>query len=221
MLNHSPRIVTNGLVLCLDAANRRSYPGSGTVWTDLSGNGNNGTLINGPAFSSANGGVINFDGSNDYVDCGNLLFAQSFSLFIFFNTTKTSLQIIAGKYTGAAYDFWFGTQNDGTLRFSISMNGKIQPTSTKLVNDGRWHLGTAIYNLSSLSASVYVDGIHQQSLTGTVPFLEPNPPFAIGIFPGLGLNYSGNIASAQVYNRALSASEVAQNYLATKKRFGL
>ena len=64
-LQHSPRIITDGLVLCLDAANKLSYPGSGDVWTDLAGS-NNGALTNGPTFSSANGGNINFDGTNDY-----------------------------------------------------------------------------------------------------------------------------------------------------------
>jgi hypothetical protein len=67
-LSHSPSIATNGLVLCLDAANRKSYPGSGTTWTDLSGNGNNGTLTNGPTYSSANGGSLSFDGTNDVVN---------------------------------------------------------------------------------------------------------------------------------------------------------
>ena len=60
-----PRIPTSGLIFYLDAANTRSYPGSGTTWTDLSGNGNTGTLTNGPTYSSANGGQIVFDGSND------------------------------------------------------------------------------------------------------------------------------------------------------------
>ena len=70
-LLHSPKIVTNGLVLCLDAANRKSYPGSGNIWRDLSGNGNNGTLTNGPTFSSANGGSIVFDGTDDIVLVNN------------------------------------------------------------------------------------------------------------------------------------------------------
>jgi hypothetical protein len=69
-LSHSPRIVTDGLVLCLDAANKRSYPGAGTTWIDLTANKNNGTLVNGPTFDSANGGSIVFDGTNDRVDCG-------------------------------------------------------------------------------------------------------------------------------------------------------
>ena len=70
-LSHSPLIVTDGLVLCLDAANKKSYSGSGTTWTDRSGNGNNGTLVNGPTFDSGNGGSIDFDGVDDNVNLGN------------------------------------------------------------------------------------------------------------------------------------------------------
>ncbi len=66
-LIHSPSIVTDGLVLCLDAANSRSYPGTGATWTDLKG-GNNGTLENGPTFDAANGGSIVFDGTDDIVN---------------------------------------------------------------------------------------------------------------------------------------------------------
>jgi len=62
-----PNIVTSGLVLQLDAANTKSYPGSGTTWTDLSGNGNNGTLTNSPTFSSANGGIFTFNGTNQFI----------------------------------------------------------------------------------------------------------------------------------------------------------
>ena len=68
-----PNLEVEGLVLCLDAANTNSYPGSGTTWTDTSGKGNDGTLTNGPTFSSDYGGKFNFDNSNDYVDCGNIL----------------------------------------------------------------------------------------------------------------------------------------------------
>ena len=67
-LSHSPSIITDSLILCLDAANTKSYPGSGTVWTDLSGNGNNVTLTNGPTYSSVDGRSIVFDGTNDYAD---------------------------------------------------------------------------------------------------------------------------------------------------------
>jgi hypothetical protein len=67
-LSHSPSIITQNLVLCLDAANPKSYPGSGTTWTDLSGNGNTGTLVNGVGYNSGNLGSLSFDGVNDYVN---------------------------------------------------------------------------------------------------------------------------------------------------------
>ena len=72
-LAHSPRIVTEGLVLALDAGNTKSYPGSGTTWTDLSGKGNNGSLtsMNGNNYNSANGGYLDFDGSIDQINCGS------------------------------------------------------------------------------------------------------------------------------------------------------
>ena len=69
-INYNPRIVTNGLVLALDAGNIKSYPGSGTTWGDLSGNGNVGIMTNGPVYSSMNGGTIVFDGNNDNVSIG-------------------------------------------------------------------------------------------------------------------------------------------------------
>ena len=68
-----PNVVEDGLVLALDAGNTQSYPGSGTAWTDISGKGNNGTLTNGPTYSSADGGAIVFDGINDHIDLGTQL----------------------------------------------------------------------------------------------------------------------------------------------------
>ena len=65
-------IVTSGLILNLDAGNASSYPGTGTTWTDLSGNNRNGTLINGVGYTSANGGALTFDGVNDYISISNM-----------------------------------------------------------------------------------------------------------------------------------------------------
>ena len=73
----SPRIVTDGLVLYLDAANQRSYPGSGTTWSDISRGGNNGTLVNGPTFDPGNGGSIVFDGVDDYVSIPDINFTTA------------------------------------------------------------------------------------------------------------------------------------------------
>ena len=71
-ISRGKSIVTDGLILYLDAANKKSYPGSGTVWSDLSGNANTGTLTNGPTFDSSNNGSINFDGTDDLVECSSI-----------------------------------------------------------------------------------------------------------------------------------------------------
>ena len=86
---YSPKTVTNGLVLSLDAANTKSYPKSGTTWTDLSGNSNNGTLTNGPTFSAVNGGCIVFDGVDDYVDVSDAstLNSNTQTINIWYNAT--------------------------------------------------------------------------------------------------------------------------------------
>ena len=88
--SHSPKVVTDGLVLCLDAASKNSYPGSGTTWTDLSGNGNDGTLTNGPTFSSDKGGTIVFDGTDDYVDTG-LYLSSTCSISCWYKREETDI----------------------------------------------------------------------------------------------------------------------------------
>src|SRR6056300_758964 len=107
---HSPKIVTDGLVLALDAGNPKSYPGSGTVWRGKSGNGNNGTLTNGPTFSSDNGGAIVFDGADDTVSIphdSTIDFAtNSFSLHTWVRTDQVgSTKFIMGKGDGVAIVF--------------------------------------------------------------------------------------------------------------------
>ena len=102
-LAHSPRIVTDGLVLCLDAGNTKSYPGSGTTWTDLSGNGNTGTLTNGVGYSGDNLGSLSFDGVNDFT---STITGEDFNFgtgdftiecWVYFNTISTNA-IFISKY---------------------------------------------------------------------------------------------------------------------------
>ena len=103
------------------------------------------------------------------------------------------------------------------------MNGKREPTSTTVINTGNWYLGTFIYNPSTFAASLYVNGNIEQTVIGDIPFLEPNPPFVLGNFPGYGysLSFPGSIALSQVYNRALSDAEIMTNFNSVKSRFGL
>ena len=118
-----PKIVKDGLVLCLDAGNSESYPGSGTTWTDLSGNGNNGTLTNGPTFNTGSLGSISFDGINDYCDVGNTLtngFTEM-TISVFAKTiTLSAFEYIITKYSFFSDSGWtLYTTPDGALGFDM------------------------------------------------------------------------------------------------------
>ena len=214
---YSPKTVTNGLVLSLDAANTKSYPRSGTTWSDLSGNSNNGTLTNGPTFSGANGGSIVFDGTNDYTST-NFKPSGERSYFIwvkFSSLTHSSGHQLTGTQETNSYTY-IGIQNGGDVYYyaGASTGGNIGNPVT--VNT--WvNLGFALF--PDGSRRVYKNGIEIHYNTGGLggtATLE----FSVGCING---NYfiTGNIAQVFVYNRALSASEVSQNYNATKSRFGL
>jgi len=97
-LYHSPSIVMNGLVLCLDAGNTKSYPGSGTTWIDLSGNSNTGTLTNGPTYSSENGGSLVFDGIDDYVTTSLGTHTPYCIDIWFYNNDSITSAIMQGNY---------------------------------------------------------------------------------------------------------------------------
>ena len=225
--SHSPRIVTDGLVLCLDAANPQSYPGSGTTWTDLSGNGNNGTLFNSPAFSSGSSGSIVFDGSDDYVGFGNIPIANitsvnNFTINIWMLRSVSGLGIgilHKGPVSGNDYD-WMVYLNGSTnnVQFYKKNTSNVGSAVTGFNSD----LNTIVNISISLSSDVvyfYKNGsfISSSSLDGDIR--TSSDPFKIG--RGWDGSLNGKVYSNQIYNRALSASEVLQNFEAVKSRFGL
>ena len=214
---YSPKIVTNGLVLSLDAANNKSYPRSGTTWTDLSGNSNNGTLTNGPTFSGANGGSIVFDGTNDYTST-NFKPSGERSYFIwvkFSSLTHSSGYQLTGTQESNAFTY-IGIENGGGIYYyaGASTGGNIGNPVT--VNT--WvNIGFALF--PDGSRRVYKNGIEIHYNTGGLggtATLE----FSVGC---INQNHfiTGNISQVSIYNRALSATEILQNYNATKNRFGL
>jgi hypothetical protein len=212
-------IVTNGLVLNLDAGFTPSYPTTGTTWYDVSSGGNNGTLTNGPTFNSANGGSIVFDGTNDYVKCSfNSVPVQGPGTISFFgyyslnsgvlNTitiTAGSLAIQIGIRSGTGAIWKYG----GNLLLSYTL-----PTTNQIA---QW---TVTFN--GLNISIYVNGVLNNSTT-TAAFQSSNSTtFYIGTFDDFGLEaFPGGIYNCQVYNRVLSSAEITQNYNAMKGRFGL
>lgn len=226
--SNGPRIVTNGLVLYLDAGSTKSYPGSGTTWTDLSGNNNNGTLINGPTYSSANKGSIVFDGVNDYVQTlqNNISNNFSFSLSCWFRITtlnNTYRPLIDGGNLGIG-NAGYTLSIDNSNRLFIAANGGFISISTTL-SINTWYnvVGTAAFG-TPYSFLIFLNGTPgsgvasatTNSLTNNVSYVRigQNTNGNIARFPG-------QIAQVSIYNRSLTALEILQNYNATKGRYNL
>ena len=215
-----PNIITNGLVLSLDAANTKSYPGSGTTWRDLSGNNNTGTLTNGPTFNSANGGNLVFNGSNQFINCGNNSSVQvtigTISAWVRTTTPGASFRSIIAKQ--GAWGLFF---NDGILVTYDWGNAQTRTTGLNIAN-GIWNhtamTFTQTVGTPSNNAIIYLNGA--SVLTTTIKHSNHNVNLQIAE-ANANQFLNGNIASAQIYNRALSADEVLQNYNGTKSRFGI
>lgn len=240
-----PNIVKNGLVLWLDAANTKSYPGSGTTWADLSGNNNSGSLVNGPTFSSANGGSIVFDGVNDYGQVSYnpvLNFCTSLndlpftiSSWCYVNSLTNGFTVCNKGDTGGGVEesYAFGINTSGNFFLTLYDNiGSNQ--SSKVANSMlsvlTWYNITATYTGTGGNSgiSLYVNGILQgsqnQSAGAYTRMRVQTTNLYLASFGTTGIYSSksnGRIANTQIYNRALSQAEVQQNYNATKARFGL
>jgi hypothetical protein len=208
----SSGIVTDGLVLWLDAGTKPSYPGSGTSWTDLSGNNNNGTLTNGPTFNSDNGGIINFDGIDDYVSVSiNLSTSNNTIIAIARYSGTISRRVISSNSGNWLLGWWQGQTNKYYAEAWVSPDtGGTAETS--------WICYAGVGNYISDSWELYRNGV---SIVG---------PNNLGGQGPNGIRLGGWIAdessTCQVgvvlaYNRVLSAAEVLQNFNALKSRFGL
>jgi len=226
-----PKISTNGLVLALDAGNRLSYVSGSTLWNDISNNNNNGTLINGPTFNTANGGSIVFDGVDDYVNLTPTSFTIGISPFTiggWFNVDTTSTNYGCGITFGSGNvgrQFWIGyvtTAQYGTNN-TLGGGGYGRNLGSGIPPDNNFHSVYAISSGGSTpTVSIYVDGIFKISSSFAMNIYESGSKIGIGDDNG-NLNYrlKGRTSSFQIYNRALSAQEVLQNFNAQKSRFGL
>jgi len=231
-------IVTDGLVFAVDAANYESYPGSGTTWSDLVGS-NNGTLINGPTFDSGNGGSIVFDGTNDYIDCGNptelQLTGDTITTEHIFSCTENRNSIyypclLSRRTHWLANDTQYSVflTNDGTnmdQRTGFFRAGSGAVTANTTLNDGNIHFLTCVYDGSTLK--IYHNGeldCTPVSSTGNMNSIDTNVYIGVAL-ANSSINYTyvspSNIYLTRIYNRALSSTEITQNYNALKSRFGL
>jgi hypothetical protein len=224
--NYGPKIVTDGLVLCLDAANPKSYPGTGTTWYDLSGNGNNGTLTNDPTYSSDNNGTLIFDGANDYIDVvGDYHLLSEMTISLWFKPTNTisggANQV--GRIWGKGGDFECRFDGGGTAvlgKLACDLGGTNSLTS---VNDV-WS-NTIWYNLVIIlltsSSEMYIQSEldstgSRGSVTGQTANLQIGKSAS-----GFGSPFPGSISNFKIHNRALTAAEIQQNFNALRGRYGL
>lgn len=227
--SYSPKIVTDGLVLYLDAANSYSYVSGSLNWNDLSRSQISGSLINGPTFSSANNGSIVFDGVNDYAALGTFsgLGSSNRTLEIWFQVLTLSAsggkRIVSFVKDDATDDVPAFTITYGTTTSSLDFgfggtpyNGYITGMSFAL---NTWVC--LVGSINSNTMTVYKDNILINSVTNTGT-VATNPLGYVGRY---NANYGqyGNIrvGIVKLYNRSLSASEILQNYNATKTRFNL
>ena len=235
-LSHSPRIVTDGLVFCVDAGDKMSYPGAGTTWTDLSKNRNNGTLTNGPTFDSANGGSIVFDGSNDRIETNytEALGTSDFSYECWVRYTVTNqIGHLISKRSNVAYEqaslFISGRQDGGITGAKVCFyhrSGNVRAFASSLnYNDDKWH-HIVLSSVHDVKTSLYIDNEEIASRYDALSTITETPPILIGCaadgsspYSGRIGHFNGKIAIAKVYTRALSAAEITQNYNATRGRF--
>jgi hypothetical protein len=223
--NNYPSIVTEGLVMNLDAGFVSSYPKTGTTWKDLSGSGNTGTLVNGPTFDANNNGSIIFDGVNDYIDISSIwnsfpIANTSFTLSAWvkvLNPTSQQEIIDVGQgqapgITGFRMVFFngeiIGQIMNGSTRFSTT--GSIYQTNIYL---------NPVFTFDGMVSRLFINGI--QIATTSLGDWIKGTTAEIGRQNNNAHFLSGNISQTQIYNRTLTPDEILQNYNATKSRYGL
>jgi len=224
-------IVTNGLVLCLDAANRKSYPGSGDIWTDLSGNGNTGTLsATSIGYDSANGGSLSFDGTDDFVTYNMANpFAETVIVWAKSATTNWNTNCWISSSRAENGHLIHPVANQKTVEFYMgqasgpnNLIGTGTPDNIMIP-----HMYSYTENGTNLHIA-YIDAteVARSTFSMTYP-AEPRSTTPSSVTSYLGSDSisnrwgNGNIYSCLRYNRALTATEIAQNYDALKGRYGL
>jgi hypothetical protein len=222
--HHNPRVVTNGLVLYMDAGNPKSYSGSGTVWNDLSVNRNNANLINGTGYSSNNNGYLVFDGVNDNVRTLNntgISSSNSRSMCVWVYPTEltSGLFYSVAKIGSANFASLFELmliENFITGHFWGNGQAVLTDSNKILLNNFTY----VVMTLDGNTISIYVDGNLKSQSTFTLS--TTNSVLTLGQLTfGSHRNFRGNVPSIKLYNRALSNTEILQNYNATKSRFGI
>ena len=211
-VNYQYRIVRDGLVLCLDAADRKSYPGSGTTWFDRSGNGYNGTLVGGPTYNSSNGGSIVFDGTDDYVNCGTPSISVgkiTVSAWVRMNAGSIYQHIV----DSSSSSWHLAILNDNRPYF---FNNLVYHQASPIITVGQWYM---LAGVQGTTMDIYINGVLGQSIASNVNVATNT--VNLGRYQGNSRQLNANVAQVTIYNRALTPQEILQNFNATRGRFGI
>ena len=211
-----PLGVRDGLVLYLDAANARSYPRSGTTWFDRSGNGNDGTLVNGPTFNSSNFGSLSFDGTNDRVTGSSIPLMSQVTVEWWgtsdYPNTQYHVPVIStsssswtngfGFYQFSGYVYWFVNTYTNYTRISATSFGFTHWVGTYDLNNMKLYRNGSLVNTKAYTTAM-------NHSTSTLQIASQGSQYL----------WDGKISNVKTYNKALTAAEVEQNYNALKGRY--
>ena len=236
---YNTSMVRDGLVLHLDAANKKSYSGTGTAWTDMSGQGKNATLVNSPAFSGNNNGVFLLDGVNDYIDLVSQDDAQTplsgygeftgadtspFTLEVWLKTTQisgtsaTDCPAIIGRNSN---DIWanLNLYNGYVYFVHYTTTWELNLKSQTMVSNNVWHHIVYVNN-NNETGVLYIDGKAEASGSSSLSGTNYFSPDSVGV--GFSTKYlQGNIGVVKFYGRSLTSTEVQKNFNALRGRYGI
>lgn len=225
-LIYNPSIVTDDLVLYLDAANPKSYPGTGTTWYDLSGNGNNGTLVNGVGYDATNKGSMTFDGVNDYITRSAINVSYltvsawiNWSNFISGNSGYAIISNCSSSSNG--FMLYQNAESPYNKYIFFLVASGIQGISSNiLLSTNTWYNITVTYNGNYIIC--YTNGIYDNQVEKSGGPISTNPSnFLLGKVGYSDSFFPGKISQVSIHNRALTAQEIQHNFNATRSRYNI
>lgn len=225
MINYNASIATTGLGMCLDAGNTRSYPGSGTNWYDVSGNQNTNSLINGPTYNSSNGGTLIFDGVNDYSSgtSTSSLYTGDMTAEVWIKVNANSADWVRMVGTGGnagnrTFGLWYATDRRMLWqRYGGVTDPAIYPT-TPVLDIGSWY--HIVATTSGSSHALYLNGVSIGTATAAGPWTASGEAITVG-YAGFHAYTNSNIGIVRLYTVGLTATQVLQNFNATRGRYGI
>lgn len=221
-VNYNPAVVSSNMVVCLDAANSNSYSGTGATWSDISGRGNNATLVNSPTFSSANSGSLVFNGTSQWANLGNVPISTSaitVSAWVFDTDVGNLSRDIVTKAGTFKFRVDVGAEG-GNLSAFVWIGGAAEPRISAAWTKNVWTNVAFTWNTSG-AFRLYTNGVVRTATTsriGTAGTTANN----LSVASDSGIEFwPGNISDVMIYNATLTDDEIAQNFNALRSRYGV